>query len=99
MNTYARPRLALFPSLRVAELRERQSENGVGSAVNSCRWINIRYYVSCLLPRGRGGGGGEREGGGRNARSGACLSGVRASIKFKIFRDGDNAKVNGAQKF
>lgn len=45
-------------------------------------------------------GEGERErGGGRNARSGACLSGVRASIKFKIFRDGDNAKVNGAQKF
>lgn len=23
--------------------------NGVGSAVNSCLWINIRYYISCLL--------------------------------------------------
>lgn len=52
MNTYARPRLALFPSLRVAELRERQSENGVGSAVNSMPVD--KYTVLCKLFAARG---------------------------------------------
>lgn len=81
--------------------RERRSENGVGSAVNSCRWINIRYYVSCLLPAKGTRRERERERGGRGetqyARSGACLSGVRTNknLSNKIFTDGDNAKVGG----
>lgn len=82
--------------------RERQSENGVGSAVNSCRWINIRYYVSCLLPA-KGTRRREREREGRRetqyARSGACLSGVRTNknLTDEIFTDRDNAKVGGRE--
>lgn len=85
----------------MAELRDEKDrvENGVGSAVNSCRWINIRYYVSCLLPA-KGTRRREREGRTQYARSGACLSGVRANknLSNKIFRDRDNAKV-GWRKF
>lgn len=65
--------------------RERQSENGVGSAVNSCRWINIPVVLCKLFAASQGnekererGRGGEK----RNTREVVRVYRVFAQIKI-----------------